>query len=251
MLGLPVDGPHLGDKNHVRSGPGHTLANGQPCFRLSQNFYDVNPLYPQFGQHRALDAANYNCGAPIRAARAGMAYTRKDIYGALIVQIVHDGTWQTTYGHLSRWAIGHGGVYVRKGQIIGYNGTTGLSSGCHLHFEAWKYGVRVDPWPLLDQNRPAPTPPAIRVSNLPMSGFRPRTGYVATIKAGKPRRNGATLGSKNLGFTTSNKRFTIWGDIKGQDFGYGPTWYFGPQWVNGKYEVIYIPTIDLMNVRRV
>jgi murein DD-endopeptidase MepM/ murein hydrolase activator NlpD len=250
MFGLPVDGTHLGTSTHVRSGAGHTLANGQPCFRLTQGFWSINPAYPQFGYHRALDAANHNCGAPIRAARAGRAHTRRDIYGALIVEIVHDGIWRTTYAHLSRFAIASN-VWVNQGQVIGYNGTTGLSSGCHLHFEVWKYGVRVDPWPLLSQNitkspdTAQPPPTTVTAGGLPVT-FTSRSGWRATIMANRPRRAGATLASTNYGNTTKDESLPIWGEVAGQNWGVGGRWFFGPQYI-GRWRVVYIPLVDLKN----
>jgi hypothetical protein len=250
MFGLPVDGTHLGFLSHSRSGTGHRLSNGQYCFGLTQTFWSINPAYPQFGYHRALDAANWGCGAPIRAARSGMAYTSRDIYGALIVTIIHDATWRTTYGHLSRFAINNG-VWVNQGQVIGYNGTTGLSSGCHLHFEVIKSGVRVDPWPLLNQNivKPAPAPATVvRAEGLPANmTFTSRYGWRATIIAGKPRRNGATLASANLGNTTRDEGFPVWGEVAGQNWGVGGRWFFGPQSIGGRWRTVYIPLVDLKN----
>ena len=53
---------------------------------------------------------------------------------------------QTRYGHLSRMARGiHDGSHVHAGQVIGYVGSTGLSTGPHLYFELWIHGLRVDP----------------------------------------------------------------------------------------------------------
>ena len=49
----------------------------------------------------------------------------------------------TTYNHLSR-IVKHGGR-VKRGQLIGYSGTTGTSTGCHLHFETLENGNFVDP----------------------------------------------------------------------------------------------------------
>lgn len=92
------------------------------------------------------------------------------------------------------------------------------------------------------------TSSTIRVSNLPMSGFkRHKPTASAVIRVGKPRRDGATLSAKNLGTTTEAKRFRIWGEVKGQDFGAGPRWFFGPQWI-GSQKVIYIPLVDLRDL---
>lgn len=86
-----------------------------------------------------------------------------------------------------------------------------------------------------------------RVGGLPVN-FTNRTGWKATIKAGKPRRSGASLGSTNYGNTDSNgEPFTVWGEVVGQNFGYGSRWFFGPQYIAGKQRIAYIPLIDLSN----
>ena len=56
---------------------------------------------------------------------------------------VSGGSLATTYNHLQSMAVGGGSV--ARGQLVGYVGTTGLSTGCHLHFEARLNGVPKDP----------------------------------------------------------------------------------------------------------
>ena len=64
-------------------------------------------------------------------------------YGNYVV-ISHDGTYSTVYGHLASAAVSVG-QYVEQGQVIGYIGSTGWSTGAHLHFEVRVNGSRVDP----------------------------------------------------------------------------------------------------------
>ena len=76
-------------------------------------------------------------GTPILAAGNGVIEEagRKG-YNGNYVRIRHANGYQTAYSHMSRFAPGAAlGVKVRQGQVIGYIGTTGLSSGPHLHFE--------------------------------------------------------------------------------------------------------------------
>lgn len=68
-------------------------------------------------------------------------------YGNLVV-IRHNATYTTYYGHLSRILVTQG-QSVRKGQRIGKVGSTGRSTGPHLHFEIRKNGKRIDPLPLI------------------------------------------------------------------------------------------------------
>lgn len=86
-------------------------------------------------------------GAPIGASAAGtVIFSGGDpccSYG-LYVQIQHDGGFVTTYAHLSGLAVSVGDR-VGQGVIVGYGGSTGYSTGTHLHFEIWHNGVAEDP----------------------------------------------------------------------------------------------------------
>lgn len=84
-------------------------------------------------------------GAPIFAATDGVvAYAgRKGGYGNF-VQLNHGGGLATGYGHMSR-IVAVPGRRVRQGQIIGYVGSTGLSTGPHLHYELYRNGHHINP----------------------------------------------------------------------------------------------------------
>jgi murein DD-endopeptidase MepM/ murein hydrolase activator NlpD len=85
-----------------------------------------------------------SCGTPIRAASSGRVAERyyNAGYGNRLM-IDHgyiSGRYVTTgYNHASRYIV-HVGQRVRKGQVIGYVGTTGFSTGCHLHLMVWING---------------------------------------------------------------------------------------------------------------
>jgi len=93
------------------------------------------------------------CGTPIRAAGDGIVVTSgwTGGYGNRVV-ISHgkiDGSSiASTYNHNTKLKV-HDGQKVKKGQVISYSGTTGASTGCHLHFEIMKNGGYVDPKPYI------------------------------------------------------------------------------------------------------
>ena len=119
---------------------------------ISQGFgctpYPFEPYDPACAQkhfHNGLDIAGA-CGNHIIAADAGIAYIEPyEPYGfGHYIIIVNGNGWQTLYGHLASFAI-HNGQTVATGQLIGYEGTSGNSTGCHLHFGVNRNGQWVDP----------------------------------------------------------------------------------------------------------
>ncbi|MEQ1717726.1 MAG: M23 family metallopeptidase [Hyphomicrobium sp.] len=105
-----------------------------------------HPLLNTRKMHTGVDWA---CapGTPILASGNGTIEEagHKGYYGNY-VRIRHANGYHTAYGHMSRIAAGvEDGVKVRQGQVIGYVGTTGLSSGPHLHFEVLVNSRFVDP----------------------------------------------------------------------------------------------------------
>lgn len=110
--------------------------------------YRRHPLWGGRHMHRGLDIAN-KYGTPIRAADAGEVIFSGwwDGYGKAIV-IDHGRQTTTVYGHMSR-IYKKVGAIVAKGQTIGLVGSTGYSTGPHLHFEVRKKGKPVNPRPYL------------------------------------------------------------------------------------------------------
>jgi len=105
-----------------------------------------NPILKVNMPHTGVDFAAQR-GTPVRAVGDGVITQAgwNGGYGKAI-DIQHDSTYSTRYGHLERFAEGiHNGVSVRKGQVIGYVGSTGRATGPHLHFEFYKDQQYVDP----------------------------------------------------------------------------------------------------------
>jgi murein DD-endopeptidase MepM/ murein hydrolase activator NlpD len=94
--------------------------------------------------HNGIDIVNAP-GTPILAAMAGevadLGFNRS--YGYYVI-LKHSGQYQTLYGHLTRSVVTRG-QKVRQGEKIGELGTTGVSTGPHLHFSVFKNGQPVDP----------------------------------------------------------------------------------------------------------
>jgi len=105
--------------------------------------------HPVLGFTRAHKGVDFRAptGTPIPAAGAGRVIARSYNRGhGNFVKIRHNGTFETLYAHMSKFAKGvNVGTVVRQGQIIGYSGSTGLSTGPHLHYEVIKNGVHVNP----------------------------------------------------------------------------------------------------------
>lgn len=106
-----------------------------------------HPLHQEWRLHTGRDYAA-PCGSPVRAAASGTIIMAGDGggYGNRVVidhGLVSGDHLATTYNHLR--SIRQWGGRVSRGEVIGYEGTTGSSTGCHLHFETLEDGDFVDP----------------------------------------------------------------------------------------------------------
>jgi murein DD-endopeptidase MepM/ murein hydrolase activator NlpD len=113
------------------------IPNGKPLQyrRVSSPFgYRVHPVTKVKDFHAGIDLSA-KIGTPIYAPANGVVeYAKnKGAYGKFLL-IAHAYGFKTAYGHLSRYAV-KSGQYVTKGQLIGYVGNTGRSTGPHLHYE--------------------------------------------------------------------------------------------------------------------
>lgn len=99
-------------------------------------------------QHKGVDLAG-PVGTPVHATADGSVSKAEwfSSYG-LYVSLEHGGDLQTRYGHMSRLNVA-AGQQVRKGDIIGYIGSTGRSTGPHLHYEVRVAGQAVNPIPYM------------------------------------------------------------------------------------------------------
>ncbi|MCQ9617306.1 M23 family metallopeptidase [Paenalcaligenes niemegkensis] len=115
--------------------------------RINSSFgYRLHPVSGKWAGHQGLDYPAPK-GTPIRATAQGKIsfIGVQNGYGKVIF-IEHDNEYSTVYAHQSRFKKGlRKGVSIEKGQIIGYVGSTGTSSGPHLHYELRVNNQPVDP----------------------------------------------------------------------------------------------------------
>lgn len=117
--------------------------------RLSSGFgMRTHPVLGGQRQHAGIDLASPS-GTPVYATADGLVSKaeRFSSYGNFIA-IEHGGEMQTRYAHLSGYVVA-AGEHVVKGQLIGYVGSTGRSTGPHLHYEVRVAGAAVDPRPYM------------------------------------------------------------------------------------------------------
>ena len=116
--------------------------------RITSSYgYRVHPIYGTRRLHAGTDFGG-PCGVPIKAAEDG-SIVRAGVNGGFGNQIVVNHgivggqPLATSYNHMSGYERTSGSV--SRGEVIGYIGTTGASTGCHLHFEVYVNGPTVDP----------------------------------------------------------------------------------------------------------
>jgi len=104
------------------------------------------PILHRYRAHLGLDYAVPR-GTPIRAAASGIITRRgRSVSYGNIIYIRHKDGYSTRYAHQKSFRRGlYVGAQVKRGQVIGYVGTTGYSTGPHLHFELRKYGRAINP----------------------------------------------------------------------------------------------------------
>ncbi|KRE93593.1 hypothetical protein ASG76_14200 [Nocardioides sp. Soil774] len=110
--------------------------------------YRIHPIYHYWGLHDGVDFGG-GCGTPLKAAAPGrvVASYWSDVYGHRLVVdhgVLAGKGIATIYNHASSYTVGVG-AQVSEGQVIGYEGDTGWSTGCHLHFTVMANGQAVDP----------------------------------------------------------------------------------------------------------
>jgi murein DD-endopeptidase MepM/ murein hydrolase activator NlpD len=119
-------------------------------------------------------------GTPILAAADGRVSAAgwAGGYGQQ-VRIAHAGGIGTSYSHMSR-IVARPGSQIRQGQVIGYVGSTGLSTGPHLHYEMYRNGVAVNPNSVKFVSRS-------RLDGADLASFRARLRNLLSVPTGAAR----------------------------------------------------------------
>lgn len=135
--------------------------------------------HPILGYRRMHSGLDFRAasGTPIYAATDGTVNFagRNGGYGNF-VRVRHAGNLSTGYAHMSRIAV-RNGESVRRGQVIGYVGSTGLSTGPHLHYEMYRNGQKIDPSTVRFVNR-------AQLEGADLAAFRQQLVRLQMVQAG-------------------------------------------------------------------
>ena len=143
---LEESGPDANTVGPVISVPSRMPLDGA---RLTSDFgMRTHPVLGGRRKHKGIDLAAPT-GTPVYATADGIVDRAEwfSSYG-LYVEIGHGAELETRYAHMSRLAVAEG-QWVSKGDVIGYVGSTGRSTGPHLHYEVRIAGIAVNPIPYM------------------------------------------------------------------------------------------------------
>lgn len=149
------DGEELYYNERGNSLEGAFLKAPLDFYRISSRFTNsrYHPVLKRYRAHHGVDYAA-PAGTPVYAIGSGkvIAKAYQANGGGNYVKIKHNGTYTTTYMHLSRFAKGlKVGSTVKQKEIIGYVGSTGLSTGPHLDFRVYENGRPINPLTIKSQ----------------------------------------------------------------------------------------------------
>ena len=114
----------------------------------SEYGYRYHPITGRYQLHKGVDIAAYIGAEAHSGAQGTVRFTGWQAGYGLCVVIDHGYGYKTLYGHLSKINV-HQGDFIKKGQSIALVGSTGLSTGPHLHYEVQRWGQAVEPRPFL------------------------------------------------------------------------------------------------------
>ncbi len=124
-----------------------------------------HPITGRLRPHEGVDLGA-PVGTPVLATADGMVEKAEWFGGyGLCVQIAHGGNLETRYGHMSRLNVADGQM-VHKGDIVGFVGMTGRTTGPHLHYEVRVNGAAVNPLPYMQGDAGQTSAPTVIAANI-------------------------------------------------------------------------------------
>lgn len=162
VCAIRIDEPGLNDKFYNADGENLRKAFLKAPLKFTRvsskfSYHRKHPVTGKVRPHTGVDYAAPK-GTPVVAIGDGTVLSAgwTDNGGGNVIKIKHNNTYTTGYLHLNGFAKGiKKGTKVKQGQVIGYVGSTGRSTGPHLDFRVWKNGTPVDP---LNMKSPAANP---------------------------------------------------------------------------------------------
>ena len=151
LAALIAESARAGSTGHFIWPMSGVITQGFGCTSYPFEVYD--PSCPGLHFHSGIDIAT-DAGTPVHASDAGIAHDYSMDCGGYLcgyghyVLVVHAGGFVSLYGHLSGYGVPDG-TAVGQGTVIGYEGSTGNSTGPHLHFEIDLNGAPVNPFAYL------------------------------------------------------------------------------------------------------
>jgi murein DD-endopeptidase MepM/ murein hydrolase activator NlpD len=135
-------------RNHRVANTGGLLYRPVPGYVTSPYGWRIHPIYHYWGLHDG-DDFHAPCGTPERAAGSGTVISEyySSVWGNrlyLDLGRINGNNFTVIYNHLNSYRVGTG-QHIGRGGVVGYAGTTGWSTGCHLHFTVLVNGNPVDP----------------------------------------------------------------------------------------------------------
>ncbi|QTN19850.1 M23 family metallopeptidase [Brevundimonas sp. AJA228-03] len=171
--------------------------------RVSSSFgFRVHPISGYRKMHQGIDFAA-GTGTPIVAPADGVVVEarRWGGYGNWL-RVRHANGLESGYGHLSRYASGiRAGQRVSQGQVIAYVGSTGASTGPHLHYELWRNGQRINPGSIRVEDN-------VQLAGSDLAAFRAEKARIDRIIASGGERRPAVTRASVEGLRPANATTT-------------------------------------------
>ncbi|HFS85209.1 MAG TPA: hypothetical protein ENK72_01160 [Epsilonproteobacteria bacterium] len=170
----------------------NSIPNGKPLTykRISSKYgYRKHPATKKKSFHPAVDLTAPS-GTPVYAPANGVVVFsgRKGAYGNFLL-LAHSYGFKTAYGHLKKYVV-KSGQYVTKGELIAYVGSTGRSTGPHLHYEVRYLDKWINPEPFMEWRLEKINDIRDKITKVDWSSILLQTNQLITLSTSKKESNG-------------------------------------------------------------